>query len=41
MLGLIQLATVVLWIVLMIKAFQGEKYRVPIAADLVDSIAGK
>jgi len=41
LLGLIQLATLALWIVLMIKAYQGEKYRVPIAADLVDSIAGK
>lgn len=41
MLGLIQLATVVLWIVMMIKAYQGEKYRIPIAADLVDTIAGK
>jgi len=41
LLGLIQLATVALWIVLMIKAYQGEKWRVPIAADLVDSIAGK
>jgi uncharacterized membrane protein len=28
----------VLWIVLMIMAFQGKKFRVPIAADLADSI---
>src|ERR1700734_2478346 len=28
----------VLWIVLMIMAFQGKKFRVPIAADLADQI---
>ena len=31
----------VLWILLMIKAYQGEKFRVPIAADLADQIFGK
>jgi uncharacterized membrane protein len=31
----------VLWILLMIKAYQGEKYRVPVAADLADQIFGK
>jgi uncharacterized membrane protein len=31
----------VLWILLMIKAYQGEKYRLPIAADLADQIFGK
>ena len=34
--GLIGLA---LWIVLMIKAFQHEMFRVPIAADIADSLA--
>jgi uncharacterized membrane protein len=31
----------VLWILLMIKAYQGEKYRLPVAADLADQIFGK
>jgi uncharacterized membrane protein len=32
---------VVLWILLMIKAYQHELYRVPIAAPIADGIAGK
>jgi uncharacterized membrane protein len=31
----------ILWILLMIKAYQGEKYRLPIAADIADQIFGK
>jgi uncharacterized membrane protein len=31
----------VLWILLMIKAYQHELYRVPIAAGIADGIAGK
>lgn len=31
----------VLWILLMVKAYQGERFRVPIAADVADSIIGK
>jgi uncharacterized membrane protein len=38
---LIHLAMLVLWIVLMIKAYQGDKFRVPIAADIAESIFGK
>jgi uncharacterized membrane protein len=38
---LIALVGFVLWIVLMIKAYQGEKFRVPVAADLADRIFGK
>ena len=38
---LLQLLEVVLWILLMIKAYQGEKFRVPLAADLADQIFGK
>ncbi|HWX91331.1 MAG TPA: DUF4870 domain-containing protein [Terriglobales bacterium] len=37
-LGLIGL---VLWILLMIKAYQHENFRVPIAAGIADGIAGK
>jgi uncharacterized membrane protein len=33
------LAGLILWIVLMIEAFQHKTFRVPIAADIADSIA--
>ena len=36
---LIWLLTVVLWVVLRIKAFQHQTWRVPIAADIADSLA--
>ena len=36
---LIWLLTLVLWVVLMIKAFQHQTWRVPIAADIADSLA--
>jgi uncharacterized membrane protein len=39
--GLISLVAFVLWIILMIKAYQGEKFRVPVAAGIAESIAGK
>jgi uncharacterized membrane protein len=38
---LIGLLSLILWIVLMIKAFQGDRFRVPIAADAADSLFGK
>lgn len=41
MLGLIRLLGFILWLVLMIKAYQGERFRVPVASDLAESIAGK
>lgn len=37
--ALLDLVGLVLWIVLMIKAFQHEMFRVPIAADIADSLA--
>jgi uncharacterized membrane protein len=37
----LRLAALVLWIVLMVKAYQGERFRIPIAADLADSLATK
>jgi len=37
---LIDLLALVLWIVLMLKAYQGEKFRVPIAADIAERIFG-
>jgi uncharacterized membrane protein len=38
---LLHLATFILWILLMVKAYQGERFRVPFAADLADQIFGK
>jgi uncharacterized membrane protein len=37
--GLLWLIGVVLWIFLMIKAYQHETVRIPIAADIADSLA--
>jgi uncharacterized membrane protein len=37
----INLVGFVLWIVCMVKAYQGERFRVPLAADLAESFAGK
>ena len=37
----VRLVAVVLWIVLMVKAYQNERFRIPIAADLADSLAAK
>jgi len=39
--GLVGLLTLVLWIFLMVKAYQHETVRIPIAADIADSLAGK
>jgi len=41
LLGLINLVAIVLWILLMIKAYQGERFRVPVAADIAEKIFGK
>ena len=38
---LIGLLTLVLWIFLMVKAYQHELYKIPVAADIAESIAGK
>jgi uncharacterized membrane protein len=39
-LTLINIALAVFWVVLMYKAYNGERYRIPELADIVDSIAG-
>jgi uncharacterized membrane protein len=39
--GLIQAVGLILWILLMIKAYQGERFRIPLAADFAESIFGK
>ena len=38
---LIGLITLVLWILLMVKAYQHELYKVPIAAPIAENIAGQ
>ena len=40
LLTLIDIALAVFWIFLMYKAYNGERYRIPELADIVDSIAG-
>ena len=38
--GLISLLALILWILLMVKAYQHEKFEVPIAAGIAKSFAG-
>ena len=37
---LVSLITLVAWVVLMIFAYQGKKYEVPVAAGIAKNIAG-
>ena len=37
----VNLVGFILWLLLMVKAFQGQPFRVPIAASIADSLAGK
>lgn len=39
--SLISLVALILWILLMVKAYQGEKFEVPVAAGIAKSFAGK
>jgi uncharacterized membrane protein len=41
LLSAVRLVGTVLWIVLMVKAYQGERFQVPIAANLAESLATK
>ena len=34
--GLLSIAAVILWIVLMVKAYQGEKYKLPWLGDIAE-----
>ena len=34
--GLIALLTVILWLILMLKAYQGEKFKLPIVGDIAE-----
>jgi uncharacterized membrane protein len=38
---LLDLGAFVLWILLMVKAYQGERFRVPVVADIAEQIFGK
>ena len=38
---LLHLGAVILWILLMVKAYQGERLRIPFAADVAEQIFGK
>ena len=35
------IGSVVLWIILMVKAYQGERFKLPIAGDLAEKYSGK
>ena len=41
LISLIGLVMLVLWILLMIKAYQGERFKVPVAGDFAENLAGK
>jgi uncharacterized membrane protein len=36
--GLIGLVGFILWILLMVKAYQGEKFRLPVVADIAENV---
>jgi uncharacterized membrane protein len=38
--GVIWLGSLIMWIICMIKAYQGEKFKVPVIGDLAEKIAG-
>jgi uncharacterized membrane protein len=38
---LINLACLVLWVLCMVKAYQGERFKLPLAGDIAENIAGK
>lgn len=39
--GIVNLVALVLWVVLMVKAYQGQRFEVPIAAGIAQSLAAK
>jgi uncharacterized membrane protein len=41
LISLVDLLALVLWILLMIKAYQHERYKVPIASGIAENLAGK
>lgn len=41
LLHLIGLLSLVLWILLMVKAYQGQRFKLPLAGDVAESLIGK
>jgi len=41
LIGVLGLLSLVLWIVCMVKAYQGERFKVPIAGDIAEGVAGR
>ena len=41
LISLIDLLALVLWVLLMVKAYQHEKYKVPVASGIAESLAGR
>ena len=39
--AVVGLVSLVLWIVCMVKAYQGQRFKVPIAGDIAEGIAGR
>jgi uncharacterized membrane protein len=40
-LAVLELASFVVWILCMVKAYQGERFKLPLLGDIAESIAGK
>jgi uncharacterized membrane protein len=41
LISLLDLLALVLWILLMIKAYQGERFKLPVVGDFAESFSGK
>ena len=41
LLNFLSLLTLILWVVLMVKAFQGVRFKLPLAGDIAESLAGR
>lgn len=39
--NLLWLASIILWVLLMVKAYQGERYKLPVVGDLAERYAGQ
>ena len=41
LLNLLSLLSLILWIVLMIRAYQGVRFKLPVAGEIAESLAGR
>ena len=41
LLNFLSLLSLVLWVVLMVKAFQGVRFKLPLAGDIAESLTGR